>query len=318
MYELQRAGGTIDLLRECQRLQQKFDPDDHADVDRINKLCQNAYESGNNATVEQYFASKQAGWFDITHEGADPFPPFYFAGFLNQHWVQKALGVPVNHTFTSPAVAKRFDATGDIMKAGLVQDIGYVLDQGVKVSMMYGDRDYACNWVQGEAASLKVPWQHQEDFANAGYSPVALDTLNSGGLTRQFGNLSFGRVYQAGHMVPSYQPEAAYKIFMRALLGRDIATGEVDLQAVAAAGAQYSTEGPSETWWKLNDVLASPPHECYIWDLGRCTEVEVEAVMDGSAVVKDWIVVGVDSQIAGPGEEDEQRGAMQKPLHEGL
>ena len=133
-----------------------------------------------------------------------------------------------------------------------------------------------------------------EDFANAGYTPLVLDHLHSGGLTKQFGDLSFTRVYQAGHTVPSYQPETAYKIFMRSLLGQDIATGSIDLSLAEAKGVHYSTHGPSDTWWKKNDVLPSPPHECYIWDMGRCTEDEVKAVLAGTAIVKDWIVVGIE------------------------
>lgn len=292
MYEVYRPGGAIQMTRECERLRENLDPNDYADRQRVNSICYLASEIGANATIMPYIGSERAGWFDITHEGTDPFPPFYLAGFLNQHWVQKALGVPVNHTFVSQAVAEGFEKTGDLTKGGLVEDLAYILDHGVKVAMIYGDRDYACSWPGGEASSLKVPWKYQKEFSNAGYTPLVLDNLHSGGLTRQFGNLSFTRVYQAGHMVPSYQPEAAYKIFMRSLLGKDIATGGIDLQAVAAGGQQYSTEGPKDTWWMKNDVLPSPPHECYLWDMGRCSEEEMKSVFDGTAIVKDWIVVG--------------------------
>ena len=169
--------------------------------------------------------------------------------------MQKALGVPVNHSVASDAVYQGFTATGDGVKGRLLDDIAYILDHGVKVAMIYGDRDYACNWVQGEQSSLKIPWSSQEKFQSAGYTPLVISPVHSGGLTRQYGNLSFTRVYQAGHMVPSYQPEASYEIFMRALLGNDIATGTVDLQEVAARGEQYATEGPGDTWWMKNDVL---------------------------------------------------------------
>ena len=136
MYELNRPGGAIEMLRECQRLQQTFDPEDHANVVRINEVCRQASELAENATYGPYMESGKAGWFDITHVGADPLPPFYFAGFLNQHWVQQALGVPVNHSFISVPVAEIFQSTGDIMKGGLTQDLAYILYKGVKVSMM--------------------------------------------------------------------------------------------------------------------------------------------------------------------------------------
>lgn len=45
-----------------------------------------------------------------------------------------------------------------------------------------------------------------------------------------------------------------------------------------------------------SDVLPAPKGECYIWDLARCSEDEKEWVFDGSAVVKDWIVVGSEGR----------------------
>lgn len=165
-------------------------------------------------------------------------------------------------------------------------------------------------------------------------------------MTRQYGNLSFTRVYQAGHMVPSYQPEAvrwfeqrlglpfpsfrylltlikAYRIFMRAITHRDIATGQVDLNEYATTHKdQYSTTGTSDTWWKKNDVLPQTKHECYVLDqASRCTDEEVEWIKDGSAIIKDWIVVGRNpkgsSSVNQEGiaeEDDHRRGGQQVPL----
>lgn len=248
MHELTRPGGIKDSIRECHRLQRELDPDDHGNVEEVNKACIKAGNVTDSATIEVYLNSQKTGWFDITHPGRDPFPSPYAAGFLNQHWVQKALGVPVNHTFASSAVGGAFGSTGDTVKGGLLEDVAYILDHGVRVAMIYGDRDYACNWVGGESASIKVPYSHHVDFTRAGYAPVVLDPFRSAGLTRQYGNFSFTRVYQAGHMVPAYQPEASYEIFMRAIRGRDIATGTVDLRAAAASGEEYSSHGTRDAW----------------------------------------------------------------------
>lgn len=217
-------------------------------------------------------------------------------GFLNRYETQKALGVPVNHTWGSPVVARAFEKTSDIVKGGQLEQLGYILSKGVHVTLFYGDRDFACNWVGGERYSLNIPWQHQTQFKEAGYTPLiyASPYLQSGGLTRQYGNLSFTRVYQAGHMIPSYQPEAAYRIFMRSITGKDIATGEVDLYEYASTHKeQYSTSGPSDTWHMKNDVLPQPPRQCYILDIpSRCTAEEAGWIMDGTAIVKDWILIG--------------------------
>lgn len=160
-----------------------------------------------------------------------------------------------------------------MVKGGQLADIAYVLDHGVRVAMIYGDRDYACNWVGGEAASLHVPYRHQHDFAAAGYEPIPISPFRSGGLTRQFGNFSFTRVYQAGHLVPAYQPEAAYEIFMRAIKGQNIATGTIDLQKITSIGEQYASQRPLNAWAK-SEILPALPHECYIRDMMRCSEAE--------------------------------------------
>lgn len=170
------------------------------------------------------------------------------------------------------------------------------------------DANETQNRIGGEAASLAIPHKHQKEFASAGYAPLTLagpeePPFVSYGLTRQHGNLSFTRIFQAGHMVPSYQPEASLRIFERALFNRDIATGAVDLTATGgwAAGAAevFRTEGPGDTWWMRSEVLPAPERRCYILQMMTCTGEEVEALRNGTAVVKDFMVVDIKSQGAG-------------------
>ncbi|KAL1301770.1 hypothetical protein AAFC00_005968 [Neodothiora populina] len=317
MYEYTRPGGVKEQGEECRRLQLETDPNDYGEVDKLNEYCAKASEYLTNSTVEAYVRNKKFGWFDITHPYADAFPPQYLSGYLNQHWVQKALGVPVNHTVAASAVAAAFGQTGDYGKGGMLEKIAYILDHGVKVSLFYGDRDYACNWVSGEATSIKVPWGSQDDFIDAGYSPLVISPFHSAGLTRQYGNFSFTRVYQAGHLVPSYQPEAAYEIFMRSLAGRDIATGTIKVTD------EYATEGPADTWWMKSDVLPAPEVECYILAPESCTEEQRGWLKDGTAIVRDYIVIGREGDSArerpGSGEEPwdaAQRGGYQFALND--
>jgi len=67
----------------------------------------------------------------------------------------------------------------------------------------------------GELLSLAIPYDNATSFADAGYAPVIVNDTYIGGQVRQYGNLSFTRVYEAGHEVPAYQPETAYRIFTR-------------------------------------------------------------------------------------------------------
>lgn len=128
-------------------------------------------------------------------------------------------------------------------------------------------------------------------------------------------------------MVPSYQPEAAYRIFMRALTHHDIATGTINTHhtfpttniTTSSSSSDeeeeqyeyYSTTGPSDTWWKKNDVLPGMPHVCYTLDpLRQCTEEEVEWIRDGTAVVKDWILVGRKNVSDSDSDSDSSGGSQ--------
>jgi carboxypeptidase C (cathepsin A) len=121
-------------------------------------------------------------------------------GYLNQHWVQEALGVPLNHTSSSRTVSRDFQATGDYSRGTSLGSLAYLLDSGVKVASMYGDRDWACNWIGGERSVLSVDYSRAEEFKNAGYEPIVYGADKTvGGQVKQYGNYSFSRVYHAGH-----------------------------------------------------------------------------------------------------------------------
>ncbi|KAL7941516.1 Alpha/Beta hydrolase protein [Trichoderma barbatum] len=275
--------GCRDQMERCQQSLSLFDVAT-INAQRVNfvDLCEmDSWCDG--SAVSTYF-SFDNGWFDISHPLRDPFPASHAYGYLTEESVLSAIGSPVNFTATSSAVSSNFASTRDELHGGFIDAVGYLLDNGVKVHMMYGDRDYACNWIGGERASLAVPYSHSKDFASAGYAPL-LTEKGVSGLTRQYGNYSFSRVFQAGHMVPSYQPEAAYDIFMRATFNRDIPTG---LEAVTD---DLSTDGPSDTWHVRHEPLEVPTPQCYILAPQTCVAEVWEKVVAGTALVKKWLVV---------------------------
>lgn len=137
---------------------------------------------------------------------------------------------------------------------------------------------------------MDVPYSGFEEFGNAGYVDIkATRSQRVGGSVRQHGNFSFSRVYQAGHQVPAYQPEIAYDIFMRAMFNKDIATGEVD----TAGNNGYSTEGPASTFQIKSTPPADAKKECYVWQLSTCTNVQYNALMNGTAIVRDYFLTGM-------------------------
>jgi carboxypeptidase D len=286
-----RLGGCRDKIQRCRALAAEGDPQMYGNNHVVNLVCQEADSLCSNAVEGPYILYSGKGAYDISHVELDPFPPNYFLGFLNQQWVQQALGVPINYTESSNAVYYAFSATGDYPRSdvrGYLDDLAYVLDSGIKVALVYGDRDYACNWIGGEEVSLGVNYADAAAFRAAGYTPLHTNSSYVGGQVRQHGNFSFTRVYEAGHEVPAYQPETAYEIFHRALFNRDLATGKMDI----AANGSYSTRGPDSTWHIKNQVPESPAPVCYILALeSTCTAEQIARVVNGTATIRDYIVV---------------------------
>jgi hypothetical protein len=87
-----------------------------------------------------------------------------------------------------------------------------------------GDADYICNWYGIEAVSLAIPWSGRSAFNEAGYTDFMVDE-EAYGQVRQAGNLTFLRVWNAGHEVPYYQPEASLEMFQRMIRHREMADG---------------------------------------------------------------------------------------------
>ncbi|KAL3488298.1 Alpha/Beta hydrolase protein [Aspergillus germanicus] len=286
-----KPGGCKDLITECRRLASEGDPHMYGNNQTVNYACREADNYCGNNVEGPYILFSGRGYYDISHFDPDPFPPPYYLGYLSQHWVQDALGVPINFTESVESVYTGFSSTGDYPRSdvhGYLEDLAYVLDSGIKVALVYGDRDYACPWNGGEEVSLQVDYSDAAKFRAAGYAPMHTNASYVGGLVRQHGNFSFTRVFEAGHEVPAYQPETAYEVFQRAMFNRDISTGNVS----TAKNGTYSTTGPSSTFNFTNVVPDSPAPTCYILSLGSyCTEEQIESVVDGTALIKDYIVV---------------------------
>jgi hypothetical protein len=139
----------------------------------------------------------------------------------------------------------------------------------------------------GEAVSLHLNYSQGAAFQKAGYTPIHTSSSYSGGLVRQHGNLSFSRVFEAGHQVGYYQPETAYKIFMRSMTGKDVATG------LRATSDDYSTSGPASSFAVKNEVPSSPDPVCHTMAVFQsCTEQQIGWLRAGTAIVKDYVVVG--------------------------
>lgn len=291
-------GGCRDLITQCRAAVNAQDPNNDGDVAVVNSICSNAYNSCTSNVMEPYYDAGRSV-YDIAHFLPDPFPPSTYLEYLNTASILAAIGSPVNFTQTDQQVVSAFSSTGDYERQALVPNIAALLNQGIRVGFMYGDRDYICNWLGGEAISLAVAAKASPSYAsifpNSGYAPIIVNESYIGGVVRQYGNLSFSRIYDAGHSVPAYQPETAFQVFARIMSGTSISTGEIINRSV------YNTSGPLNAT-QTNSLPASPSATCWLRNIpDTCNGDQKNMIVSNEGVIINGILYDASSDWSSPG-----------------
>ncbi|ETN41998.1 uncharacterized protein HMPREF1541_03937 [Cyphellophora europaea CBS 101466] len=253
------AGGCQERITSCRSQELAYDADYNGDSILVNDACSVAYETCMSDVYAPYLTSGRSP-YDIAQSNFDPFPASHYLDYLNTVEVQSATGVPVNFTQSSWAVWHAFNSTGDWARNSGIEDLVGLLNSGVRVALIYGDRDYVANWLGGEAVSFAIASEAGALYAPwyaAGYAPIVANNSYIGGTVREYGNLSFSRIYDAGHLVPAYQPETMFTVFSRIIAGTDISLGTI------ADLSLYSTTGDANaTHQNVAPEMASP--KCFI------------------------------------------------------
>ncbi|KAF5021686.1 hypothetical protein F66182_6274 [Fusarium sp. NRRL 66182] len=279
-------GGCRDLLRQCALTSSFLDPEGQGDQESSNKVCLEAL--GSCFVIENAYSSAGRSYYDLAAPSADPFPPMTFLEYLNQANVQHAIGAPVNYTMSNQDVFQDFRLTGDLARGGNIPRLAALLRQGVRIALIYGDRDYICNWLGGEAVSkaiaMEAGGEYSLRFPDAGYAPIVVNDSYVGGDVRQFGNLSFSRVYQAGHAVAAYQPETAFQVFARIIKGTSVSMGE-DIDP-----ATYNTTGEVNAT-HTDELPEQLKPTCYIRNLNSsCNDDALDLVSRGEGTVINGVL----------------------------
>ncbi|WPG97568.1 carboxypeptidase s1 like a [Acrodontium crateriforme] len=292
------TGMCSDQIINCRAAMASTDPNGYGDVPATNLICKNAEYACNNVTAAYISAGYDP--YDIRQKYPSPDPPAAYQEYLNNGSVLSSIGAKVNYTESNKYVQQGFIATGDTIRGGQIEDLAYLLSKGIRVALIYGDADFVCNWYGGEAISFAVaaqlpsypsqiagqsnPPTYASGFSNAGYAEIVVNSSYVGGAVRQYGNLSFSRIYDAGHFVPFYQPETAFTVFTRVIQGTDIATGNIiDLSTYNSTGAANSTH--------TNKIPSSTPSSiCWVrsWNTS-CTDDDTTAMLAGKGVVANGI-----------------------------
>ncbi|KAF0698429.1 Aste57867_10958 [Aphanomyces stellatus] len=131
--------------------------------------------------------------------------------YLNLPAVQARLGVHKKFEWSNDTVHDNFSV--DFAKS-TVGFVPAVLAAGVRVLVYAGDADLMCDWIGNDAWTKKLEWPGAKGF-NAAPTKSLKVAGKKAGEVRTSHELSFVRVYNAGHMVPSDQPEVALALINR-------------------------------------------------------------------------------------------------------
>ncbi|MCJ1472211.1 hypothetical protein MMC13_000858 [Lambiella insularis] len=299
------AAGCQQAIQSCRSAVNSLDPLNEGDVTTVNQLCQSAEENCNNNVISPFEMSGR-DVYDISQMTPDPFPPSTYLEYLNYADVQASIGVALNYTETSASVGTAFLSTGDYDRGNQISDMAYLLSLGVRVALIYGDRDYICNWMGGEAVSFAIAAQSPatSPFYSAGYAEIVVNSSYVGGVVRQYGNLSFSRIYDSGHLIPAYQPETAFTVFTRIITGTDISTGEpIDLSTFATTGdanATYQNTAPGQFQPK-----------CWIRNTaGSCSQEDISLLENGQGVIINGVLYNSSAEWQAPASTIQMNAGM--------
>lgn len=187
-----------------------------------NGSCASAYYDCNLGIISPFQATGLSP-YDVTQECTYPPLCTYTGGmtrFLNTPAVQHELGVElVLWLPCNPIVSEFFMAD---WPHNFEQDLTPLLDGGLDVLMYYGDDDFICNWLGGNATAYNIAWSGTSQFQAA---PMQTWTTSAGtvaGQVRHYANMQFARVYNASHMVPSKQPAVALDMINTFMAGQPL------------------------------------------------------------------------------------------------
>ncbi|PHH72159.1 hypothetical protein CDD80_4738 [Ophiocordyceps camponoti-rufipedis] len=276
--------GCRDKLRQCKKIGLQLDPLSTGSNGIVNGACHAATMMC--GFMDKAFSNQtdRRSTFDMTQCLLNNYTPQeFYREYLSQESIMKELDVPVNLTDFSQAVNQAFHKTGDSSRGNL-SVIASLLNENIPVAMVYGDRDWVCNWKGGEEVSLRLKHDNAPAFGRAGYADVKGDNDKVVGQVREAGLLSFTRVFQASHFVAASQPEAGLAIFQRAMERKDIATGQTSVTN------EFATEGSVESTASFEKPAVIPP-VCHFLSLGEtCGQDQIDAVVNGTAVIEGGII----------------------------
>ena len=104
------------MVRDCRQLALDKDPGFYGSSPEVNDACVNASSFCRSAVEYPYLDQSGRSYYDVAHMSPDPFPGYYYLGYMAKPDVQEDLGAPVNFTALSMTVSDAFDSAPVTMR----------------------------------------------------------------------------------------------------------------------------------------------------------------------------------------------------------
>ncbi|KAH8664632.1 carboxypeptidase-like protein S1 [Xylariales sp. PMI_506] len=184
--------------------------------------CEEAYTVCDNNIDEVIYSAANFDPYDVRGTRNDPYPPETYATYLAETAVRTAIGAAKAYQECPEAVNEKFFTTGDYPRS-FIGPLSDVVKSGTRVLIWAGDADFICNWFGVLGVANAVTYSGQTEFANTALAPYTVDGVELGQF-KTVDNLSFLRVYKAGHEVPYYQPQLALQAFTQTLSNKPLSS----------------------------------------------------------------------------------------------
>ncbi|KAF2468891.1 carboxypeptidase S1 [Lindgomyces ingoldianus] len=180
-----------------------------------NAACQQADNACYRTIEVPLISAADFDVYDIRAPTNDPEPPANYATYLTNTTVTKVIGAQSKYQECPNAPYNKFASTGDGPRSFMTQ-LSDVVSSGVTTLIWAGDADWICNWFGVYDVANAIKYTGQSAFASKALAPYKVKGKEGGSFKTQ-GNLSFLRVYGAGHEVPYYQPELSLQVFIQTM-----------------------------------------------------------------------------------------------------
>ncbi|KAF2743562.1 putative carboxypeptidase S1 [Sporormia fimetaria CBS 119925] len=197
---------TDDCLPDLRRCQGSASDLDCGNADRV---CYAVIDN----TI--YQAAPSFDVYDIRAAVDNPEPPKNYLDYLDDPAIKKAIGARTTYQECPDGPFDKFQRTGDGARSFLAQ-LGEVVSSGLSVLIWAGDADWICNWPGNYDVANVINYPGRSAFAGKDLVPYTVNGVERGEFKTQ-DNLSFLRVYEAGHLVMYYQPELALQVFKQTM-----------------------------------------------------------------------------------------------------